>query len=173
MKKVNQLGVLTMLVALGAGGTYALAQSKGGSKPAAAAPSAAAPSAAPKPAAQTPAEAAPAQPADDEAACGCAACEGHGGKQGMGCAMKGGMHKGMGGCPLMQHGGMPAVTVKVENTTQGAVLKLEAKAAADAEKVQQMAQMMAKHLEGGGCHMMHGEGGPAGDKDGMHKGHAH
>ena len=85
MKTMNRLRVLATLVALGAGGTYALAQSNAPAKPAQQKPAAA-----------------PA-PAQAGATCDCVACEAHGGKDGMGGGMKG----GMGDCPMMQEGGCP------------------------------------------------------------------
>jgi hypothetical protein len=100
-----------------------------------------------KPAPTKPAPvAAAAAPAD---ACGnCEACKAAG-KPGM-------MGNGMHDCAMMRD--MPKADVTVENTKQGAVIRLQTKNAAEVAKIQEMAQMMAKHL-GGTCEMAgeHGE----------------
>jgi hypothetical protein len=95
-------------------------------------------------------------PAD---ACGnCEACKAAG-KPGM-------MGSGMHDCAMMRD--MPKPDVTVENTKQGAVIRLQTKNATDVAKIQEMAQMMAKHL-GGNCEMA----GEHGDHDkGAHDHHA-
>jgi hypothetical protein len=100
------------------------------------------------------AAAAVAKPAD---ACGnCEACKGAGKSDMMG--------KGMHDCAMMRD--MPKPDVTVENTKQGAVIRLQTKNAADVAKIQEMAQMMAKHL-GGNCEMA----GEHGDHDKAHEHH--
>ena len=67
-------------------------------------------------------------------------------------------------CPMMNHGAMLGVTVQVKKTEQGATLEITAKNAADSDKVLQMAQKVAKHMEsgckgmGGGDHGTHHDG---------------
>lgn len=51
-------------------------------------------------------------------------------------------------CPMMQAGHVEA-TATVENVAGGAVIRLRAKQSADAPRVQELAKMIAKHIEEG------------------------
>jgi hypothetical protein len=77
----------------------------------------------------------------------------------------GGMMMDKHDCPMMQ-GAAPMVEATVENTKQGAVIRLTAKNVADLAKVQQLAQKLAQHITTG-C-AMHDHDGNA-DHD--HVGH--
>ena len=68
-----------------------------------------------------------------------------------------GPHKHPMECPMMQPGHVQA-TATVENVAGGAVIRIRAKQAADAPRVQELAKVIAKHIEEG-C-PMHGASKP-------------
>jgi hypothetical protein len=57
-------------------------------------------------------------------------------------------------CPMMEEDMRVDVTATVENTASGAIVRIQAKKAADAPRAQKLAQALAKHLEVG-CPMAH------------------
>jgi hypothetical protein len=57
-------------------------------------------------------------------------------------------------CPMMKDDVRVEVTATVENTAGGAIVRIQAKKAADAPRAQKLAQALAKHLEAG-CPMAH------------------
>lgn len=59
-----------------------------------------------------------------------------------------GMHAHEMECPMMQAGHVQA-TATVENVPGGAIIRLRAKQAADAPRVQELARVVAKHIEEG------------------------
>jgi len=146
MTTIRQLALLGFMFLLGAGGSYTFAQSK------------------PAPAKAGTTETTP-KPGE---ACSGEGCKPSADKAGMHDGMKKGMHD----CPMMQGGAALTMDVTAENTKQGAVIRLVAKNAADVQKVQELAQMMAKHI-GTGCEMS-GEHEGHGDHDHDKKaGHEH
>jgi hypothetical protein len=56
-------------------------------------------------------------------------------------------------CPMEEAG--PIADVQVENTADGAVIRLKAKSQGDVERIQRMAAMMAKHMSGEPMKGMH------------------
>jgi hypothetical protein len=77
-------------------------------------------------------------------------------------------------CPMMKDGKRIDATASVEKSERGAIVRIQAKNAADTADVQRMAQAIAKHIEEG-CPMMGGEHGhgPHGHGGGMHSGGGH
>jgi hypothetical protein len=61
-------------------------------------------------------------------------------------------------CPMMKDDMKVEVTATAENTAGGAIIRIQAKKAADVSRAQQLAQALAKHIEVG-CPMAHEHGG--------------